>query len=172
MTGAYALSRSAFRDLPGRVQLPITALVANFPAPAEVVIFLDSQYFRGNCTADDYLLALTGCLTAILDRRSTVAIKFHPAEDDAGRKARIMQAVAAVAHVGDLRELPPDFIGERMACNRDTKVVVGTTALGLYLAERGGQTFSFAPRLAASSVRYARLMRQLPPEFLLLCQPA
>ena len=170
--GAYALSRSAFRDMPGRVQLPTGAMVINLPAPAEVVIFLDSQYFRGNCTADNYLLALTGCLTAILDRSSTVAIKFHPGEHDAQRKAWIMQAVAAVAHVGDLRELPADFIGERMACNRHTKVVVGTTALGLYLAERGGQTFSFAPRLATSSVRYARLLRQLPPEFLRLCQPA
>ena len=170
--GAYALSRSAFMDYPGRVQLPTAALVATHPAPAEVVVFLDSQYFRGNCLVDDYVLAMTGCLTAILDRRSTVAIKFHPAERDAERKAMIMQAVAAIAQVGDLRELPPDFIGERMACNRDTKVVVGTTAVALYLAEQGARAFSFAPRLATSSARYAHLMRQLPPEFLRLCQPA
>lgn len=170
--GVYALSRNAFKDYPGRVQLPTASLVANVPAPAEVVIFLDSHYFRGNCAADDYLLALTGCLSTILDHRATAAIKFHPAECDVQRKARIMQAVAALAQVADLRELPPDFIGERMACAPDTKVVVGTTSLGLFLAEQGGQTFTFAPRLATSSDRYARLLRQLPPEFLLRCQPA
>ena len=170
--GVFALSRSAFSGYPGRVQLSAAAIAADVPAPADVVIFLDSQYFRGNCTADAYLLAMTGCLAAILDRRSTVAIKFHPAENDAGRKGRMLDAIAALTHVGDLRELPPDFVGERMACHRDTKVVVGTTALGFYLAERGCQTFTFAPRLAESSVRYDRLLRQLPDEFLRLCQPA
>ena len=170
--GVYALSRNAFKDYPGRIQLPTASLAASHPVPAEVVIFLDSHYFRGNCPADDYLSALTACLTAILDHRATAAIKFHPAEQDARRKDRIMQAVAALACIADLRELPADFIGERMTCTPDTKVVVGTTALGLFLAEQGAQTFTFAPRLAASSERYAHLLRQLPPEFLHHCQSA
>jgi len=49
-------------------------------------------------------------------------------------------------------------------------VVVGTSAIGLYLGERGFQTFTFAPRIARNSERYAKIVGEIPREFREICQ--
>lgn len=170
--GACALSRNAFLGFPGRIQLAAASVEAATPPPAETILFLDSQYFLGNCTTADYITALTGCLAAVLKGSSSVAIKFHPGERDEARKQQILAAVREVGRVHHLTELPPSFIGERMAFDPEVNIIVGTSAIGFYLGGRGFRTFTFAPRLVPSSPRFARVMAGIPAEFLEVCQSA
>lgn len=170
--GVYALSKGGFRNFPGRVQLDCGRVAGTVPLPAPVVIFLDSQYFLGNCTERDYVDALCGCLRVLLDAPTSVAMKFHPAESDTARKQRIIEAVASVEGIKSLVELSPTFVGERMKPSDNAKVVVGTSAIGLYLGERGFRTFTFAPRVAPTSAKYAKIIEEIPQEFLKICQGA
>lgn len=171
--GVYALSKDAFKNFPKRTALPFRDISAPLPAPAEIVVFLDSQYLLGNCAFADYKAAVLDTVSKLCGQRpKSVALKFHPRETDLQRKSGLLEAVASLGGVTSVSELPPGFVGERMAFSADVQVVVGTTALGFYLGERGFRTFTFAPRLAASSPRYARLMADVPPEFFAVCQPA
>lgn len=168
--GAYALSKASFKDFPGRVQLSLNDLPATAAAPGDVVVFLDSQYFIGNCEPADYLRAVTDCLSRVVTRPSTVAVKFHPAERDDDRREKMKQAIRELPHVTAVVELPAGFIGERMAFDPDQIVIVGTSALGLYLGDRGFRTYTFALRLVDASPRYAAVVREIPPQFLEVCR--
>ncbi len=167
--GAYALSSSAFPGFPLRIQLPFLELESTVPVPADVVIFVDSQYLIGNCTVDQYLAALKAALERILERSSTVAIKFHPAEKDTQRRQRFMSEISALKQVSGIDELPAEFIGERMAAGGTAKVLIGTTSLGFYLGERGFEVHTFAPRIAAVSPKFAEVMKEFPSQFMEVC---
>lgn len=170
--GACALSKNAFVGFPGRIQLPADHVEAASPPPAKTILFLDSQYFLGNCSTADYIAALTGCLAAVLKAPSSAAIKFHPGERDEARKRQIIAAVQAVGQIRDLTELPASFVGERMAFDPQVNIIVGTSAIGFYLGGRGFRTFTFAPRLIPASPRFARVMAGIPAGFLEVCQSA
>ncbi len=169
--GACAVSKSGFANLPHRIQLPYESLVATVEAPAQVVIFLDSQYFQGNCAPEDYITALAASLRNIVTEKCTAAIKFHPGEKDAVRKERFKQVIKSVETISDLTELPTSFTAERMIFDPRVKVIVGTSALGFYMGERGFPTYTFAPRLIDSSPKFAKVMKGLPKEFLEVCRP-
>jgi hypothetical protein len=154
------------------MQLPYDSLIATTPVPAGVMIFLDSQYLQGSCTTENYITALTDCLANIVQSPSTAAIKFHPGEKNPERKSQIMDAIRAVQSITSLIELPTDYIAERMIFDPQIKAVVGTSALGFYIGERGFQTFTFSTRLAKTSPKYAKILEQLPPQFLEVCQSA
>ncbi len=167
---AYALSTDAFSGFPGRVQLPFNGMTTELVVPAMVNIFLDSQYLVGNCTADDYAQSLIACLAGVVEFRSSVAIKFHPNERDKQRKAEIIAMIGSLDNVSSVVELPQTFVGERMSFNPQSKIVVGTTALGYYLGERGFETYSFSRRIAVKSPRFARVMAQIPQGFWRVCK--
>lgn len=168
--GVFALSKGGFKGFPGRVQLESRHIALAIPLPAPLLIFLDSQYFLGNCTEEAYTGALCDSLRVIAAAGTSAAIKFHPAERDAARKQRIMKAVRSLGTISELIELPPSFVGERMEFSPDAKVVVGTSAIGLYLGERGFNTFTFAPRIAPTSEKYAKIVEDIPAEFREVCQ--
>lgn len=168
--GVFALSTGGFKNFPGRVQLESKHLSLAVPLPSSLMIFLDSQYFLGNCSEESYIQALCESLRVIAGARRTAAIKFHPAENDSLRKKRIMEAVRALGVIHDLIELPASFVGERVEFSADAAVLVGTSALGLYLGERGFQTFTFAPRIALTSAKYAKVLEGIPQEFREVCQ--
>ena len=168
--GVFALSKGGFKNFPGRVQLESRHLSLAIPLPSPLMIFLDSQYFLGNCTEEAYVGALCESLRVIAGARASAAIKFHPAESDPERKQRIMEAVRSLGGINDLIELPASFVGERVEFSADATVVVGTSALGLYLGERGFQTFTFAPRIAPSSAKYAKVLEGIPEEFREVCR--
>ena len=168
--GVYALSKHAFKGFPGRIQLPANEILAELPLPAEIVIFLDSQYFLGNCTEAAYTHALLAGLANLLNGPTQVAIKFHPSENWPERKQRITESILSLPDVAGLTEVPGDFIAERMACAPDARILVGTSAIGYFLGERGFSSFSFAPRLKDASKRYEKMLEQIPPEFSRVCQ--
>jgi len=168
--GALALSKCAFRGFPKRVILPFKDLKSIVEVPADVMIFLDSQYIIGNCDSDQYLAALTAGLSNIISSKSIVAIKFHPSEKNLERRERFKAEILKITEISSLIELPSDYIAERMAFDPNTKVLIGTSSLGFYTGERDFQTYTFAPRLAASSQKYAQIMNEFPPEFLQLCK--
>ncbi len=162
---AYALSKDAFGGFPRRVQLPFVEMAANLAVPADINIFLDSQYLIGNCTADDYIQALIECLTALIQTRSSVAIKFHPNEKNSDSKARMIKLIESLDNVSEVIELPQSFIGERMCFEPHAKIIVGTTALGFYLGERKFETYSFVGRLVGKSQRFDRVIEEIPEGF-------
>jgi len=168
--GVFALSKGGFKNFPGRVQLNPWGVTLAIPLPASLVIFLDSQYLLKNCTEEDYVTALCDSLRVIAGSGKSAAIKFHPAERDQARKQRVMKAVRALGEIDTLIELPASFVGERMEFSADAMVVVGTSAIGLYLGERGFQTFTFAPRIAPTSAKYAKVMGEIPREFREVCR--
>jgi hypothetical protein len=168
--GVFALSKGGFKNFPGRVQLESLSVSLAIPVPSPLMIFLDSQYFLGNCTEAAYVTALCDSLRVIADSGTSAAIKFHPAERDPVRRQRIMEAVRALEGINDLIEVPASFVGERMQFSADAKVLVGTSAIGLYLGERGFRTFTFAPRIALTSAKYAKVMEGIPDEFREVCQ--
>jgi hypothetical protein len=169
--GCYALSPCSFKGFPGRVQLPFQDVSMGIEAPADTIVFLDSQYLIGNCTMDAYAQALTECLSSLPGRPFSLALKFHPNERDLSRKASVLNAVASIPAVSSVVELPATFIGERISQDPGTRIVVGTSAIGFYLGERGFPTFTFAPRLASTSPKFAAVMNGIPPDFLRVCQP-
>jgi hypothetical protein len=168
--GVFALSKGGFKGFPGRVLLESQHLAQAIPLPAPLVIFLDSQYFLGNCSEESYTNALCESLRVIAADSSSTAIKFHPAERDSARKQRILEAVRTLPEIHQLSELPASFVGERMEFHVDAKVVVGTSAIGLYLGERGFRTFTFAPRIAATSPKFSKVLETIPREFREICQ--
>jgi hypothetical protein len=168
--GVFALSKGGFKNFPGRTQLESRHLSLAVPLPSPLMIFLDSQYFLGNCTEENYVRALCDSLREITGERASAAIKFHPAESDPERKRRIMEAVRSLGGINNLIDLPASFVGERVEFSADATVVVGTSALGLYLGERGFQTFTFAPRIAPSSAKYAKVLEGIPQEFREVCR--
>ena len=168
--GVYALSKHAFKGFPGRIQLPANEIIADLPLPGEIVIFLDSQYFLGNCTEEAYTRALLAGLVNLLDRPTQIAMKFHPSETLPERKQRIMESILGLPDVAGLTEVPGDFIGERMTFAVGTRILVGTSAIGYFLGERGFSSFSFAPRLKSASEKYGKMLKQIPPEFSKVCQ--
>lgn len=170
--GACAISSAAFKDFPGRIQLPYKDLPATTPVPAEVMIFIDSQYVIGNCTLEEYLGALKESLVNIVQSPATAAIKFHPAERDQKRRQRIMDEISSLPCITGLGELPPGYVAEKMAFDPATKVFIGTSSLGFYTGERGFQTYTFAPRIAAVSPKFAGIMKEFPREFEEVCKPA
>lgn len=170
--GACAISAAAFQEMPNRIQLPFRELSATTTAHADVMIFTDSQYRVGNCKPDDYIAALVASVAKIVTEPSSAAIKFHPAERDEALKQRFKEAIRAVPRITEVSELPPDFVAERMAFDPATKVLIGTSSLGFYLGERGFPIFTFAPRLAAKSPKFAAMMEEFPKEFRDVCQPA
>jgi len=170
--GVYAISKGGFKNFPGRVQLQPLSVSLAIPLPALLIIFLDSQYLLGNCTEEAYVTAVCDSLRVIADTGTSAAIKFHPAETDPARKQRITKAIRGLEQINDLVELPASFIGERMKFNAAAKILVGTSAIGLYLGERGFRTFTFAPRIALASANYAKVVEGIPHEFLEVCQKA
>jgi hypothetical protein len=170
--GVCALSQAAFADFPNRIQLPFKELAATVPVPAEAMVFVDSQHILGNCTTDEYLTALKDALTAVLPSPTTVAIKFHPAEKDPARRSRFIGEISALPCVSSLVELPLDYVAERMAFDPSTKIFIGTSSLGFYTGERGFQTYTFAPRIAAASPKFAAVMEAFPKQFIEVCTPA
>jgi hypothetical protein len=170
--GCCALSTAAFHNYPGRIQLPFKEFESTVPVPADVMVFVDSQYIIGNCTPEQYLEALTAGLENIVKQSSTVAIKFHPGEKDPKRKQRFLDAITGLNCVTSVFELPGDYIAERMKTGMDTKVIIGTTSIGYYLCERGFHVYTFAPRIAEVSQKYAKIMKEFPRQFLEVCLTA
>lgn len=169
--GACAVTKPAFKGFPKRIQLPYESMEATVPVPAEIIIFLDSQYVQGACSIESYITALTESLAAMPGGKATAAIKFHPAEKDSARRQRILEAVMSVEKILSLAELPADFAGERMILDPSSKVLVGTSAAGFYIGERGFPTFTFAKRIPTMDPSFGKVLASLPPAFLEVCRP-
>ncbi|MFT4176370.1 MAG: hypothetical protein QM627_06905 [Luteolibacter sp.] len=170
--GACALTKPAFKGFPRRIQLPYERMDATVPPPAEIVIFLDSQYIQGACQVGSYLAALTSALAALPGGKTSAAVKFHPAEKDATRRKRIFDAIRSVETIDSLIELPAGFSGERMILDPSVKIVVGTSAAGFYIGERGFPAFTFARRIVELEPSFKKIADGLPPSFLDVCRPA
>jgi len=169
--GACAVTKPAFKGFPKRIQLPYERMEATVPVPAEIVIFLDSQYVQGSCSVDNYVTALTASLVALPGGKATAAIKFHPAEKDTARRQRIFDAIKGVGNIVSLVELPPEFSGERMILDPSVKIVVGTSAAGFYIGERGFDAYTFAERITKMEPSFSKVFSSLPPSFLEVCRP-
>jgi hypothetical protein len=170
--GVYALSKSAFKDFPARIQLSSSHVSMPSPLPAGLMVFLDSQYIIGNISEEAYTKALVDCLSHVIGGETSAAVKFHPGEKDFERKSRIIRAIETIQGITGLKEIPPEYVAERMVFDENAKVVVGTSAIGLYLGSRGFQTYTFAPRLVPTSERFAKVFQQIPAEFLEVCHSA
>lgn len=167
--GVYALSKDAFQGFPGRVQLPPRSAAAEATIAERVLVVLDSHYLIGNCAVDDYLGVMVGELAKLLDETADVAVKFHPRDTDAARRRMIVERIASVPRVRGVRVLPNEFVGERMGFDANVKVLVGTSALGYYLADAGFETHTFAPALAQRVPRFQPVADLLPQAFLNAC---
>jgi len=169
--GACAVTKSAFQGFPKRIQLPYERMEATVTPPAEIVVFLDSQYIQGACSEENYVTALTSSLAALPGGKATAAIKFHPVEKDTARRQRILDAIRSVETISSLTELPAGFAGERMVLDPSVKVVVGTSAAGFYIGERGFAAYTFAERITRMEPSFAKVFASLPPSFLEVCRP-
>lgn len=165
--GSFALSKDAFKDFPGRVQLSLSDLPAGEAVNEDIVIFLDAQYV-GKPIESEYTRALLDCLRGLIDKPSSVAVKFHPRETDPERKERFLSAIRDLESVTGIVELPPSFVGERMVADRPIKAVVGTSAIGIYLGGMSFPTYTFAHRLEP----LRELVGSMPPRFHEVCKPA
>jgi len=169
--GVYALSPSAFLGFPGRVQLDFRNLPPTGEAlKADLLILLDSQYFIGGCHYEEYKQALLICVQNMADEGDVIAVKFHPAEKNIVRKLDLKAALLAVPGISSLDELPGEFIAERMPYSHDLTVIVGTTALGLYMGNRGFRTVTFARRLVPFSEKIAAFINDIPQPFFAVCE--
>jgi len=169
--GVYALSPSAFIGFPGRIQLDFQNLPSNGEAlKADLLILLDSQYFIGACRAEEYKQALLECVRNIAEEGDIIAVKFHPAEKNVVRKMDLKAALLSIPGISSLHELPGEFIAERMPYSSDVTVIVGTTALGLYMGNRGFRTVTFARRLVPFSEKIAAFINDIPQPFFAVCE--
>lgn|GEM_PF-2871161 len=169
--GVYALSQSAFIGFPGRIQLDFRNLPPTGDSlKADLLILLDSQYFIGGCHYEEYKQALLACVRNIADEGDAIAVKFHPAEKAIERRMDLKAALLSIPGISSLHELPGEFIAERMPYNSDVTVIVGTTALGLYMGNRGFRTVTFARRLAPFSENIAAFINDIPQSFFAVCE--
>lgn len=169
--GVYALSPSAFIGFPGRIQLDFRNLPATGEAlKADLMILLDSQYFIGACHYEEYKQALLACVRNMAADGDIIALKFHPAEKTIERKMDLKTALLSIPGIASLHELPGEFIAERMPYSKDVTVIVGTTALGLYMGNRGFRTVTFARRLAPFSEKIAAFINDIPEPFFAVCE--
>jgi len=169
--GAYALSLTGFAGFPGRVQLPFHDLPSTGDDPqAEVLILTDSQYFIGGCSYEEYKRALLDCVRQAAPAGARIAIKFHPGERTTARKEDLQQALAELPGIVSVKELPSAFIAERMVGDSGAIVIVGTTALGLYMGSRGFRTITFARRLHGSSPKITAFIDDIPKVFFDVCE--
>ncbi|HVJ47247.1 MAG TPA: hypothetical protein VM511_12715, partial [Luteolibacter sp.] len=79
--GSFAISEAAFPGFPNRKLLSLEDLPSGEALQQDVVVFLDAHYYNKDIE-EEYKQALKECLGSLIDKPSTVAVKFHPRDTD------------------------------------------------------------------------------------------
>lgn len=162
---AYAISKLAFRGMPGRVDVApdLPPLPAGQP-PGRNLLILDTSYLHQGLEWKNYEQAVIGILESSVSREAPLLMKFHPADTEAQARYE-----ALVSHLRDfgfpsIERAPRDFQIEENLTAADL-LVFGTTSLGYYMALAGARVRCFADRIAGLSFEDWIRRGDLPEDF-------
>ena len=162
---SFAISKPAFKDMPGRV-----SVAANLPSlppgspPGSTYVILDAAYIHCAIRWEDYEAALVGSVLAHSPPGLELRIKFHPADDDAHRRFSSISRSLVQEGYGKIRLLDPDFTVEENLTANDL-LIFGLTSLGYYAAVEGVRLACYADRIEGLSIPYLINRGRLPNDF-------
>lgn len=148
---ACAISKLAFRGMPGRVD--VSACLPPLPPgipPGRILLILDTSYLHQGLIWQNYEDAIVTTLREDAPHTAELLVKFHFADPEADTRFRSLAGRLDSFGFPSIRKLPRDFQIEENLTSEDL-LVFGTTSLGYYTSLAGGRVKCFAGAIEGMS---------------------
>lgn len=163
---AYAISKHAFRGMPGRAD--VTKHLPSMPAVDETnntYVILDSVYLHLRIPWENYENALVAAVLKHSPPSSELRIKFHFADARAQQRFGSIRERLVEAGLSSICLLGSDFAVEDNLTSEDL-LIFAVTSLGYYSALAGARVKSFADAIDGLPLHTLILNGALPGDFL------
>jgi len=162
---AYAISKHAFHDMPGRAD--VSGHIPSLPqsdGPANTYVILDTSYLHRGVRWQAYENALVAAILAAAPTSGELRIKFHFVDPKASQRFESIRARLSTGGVRSVSMLGSDFQVEENL-TRDDLVLFAVTSLGYYAALAGARVKCFAGDIDGVSISSWIANGCLPADF-------
>lgn len=162
---AYAISKHAFHDMPGRTD--VSAHVPPLPpgnGTGTTYVILDACYLHHDIRWEDYENALVASVLQHAPQAGDLLVKFHFADAMAPQRFESIRQRLAGSGVGPLKMLGADYSVEERLTHEDL-LLFALSSLGYYAALAGARVRCFAAGIAGVSLDSWIAATRLPADF-------
>ena len=163
---AYAISKHAFYDMPGKID--VAAHLPHLPCgdgPVITYVILDASYLHQGICWQTYEKALVDAVLKHAPPYAEICIKFHFADSQALKRFQNIRERLAERGLTSARLLESDFSVEANLTRQDL-LLFAVTSLGYYAALAGAKVRCFAENIEDLSLSSWIGKSWLPADFL------
>ncbi len=164
-SAAYAISKYAFRGMPGRIDVS-THLPPMPPGtpPGKIYLILDASYLHQSVSWEDYENAMVDAVCRSASPTHDLLVKFHFADPNPQQKIESFRQRLVGSGFQPVQLLANHFSIEENLTKQDL-LLFATTSLGYYTALSEGRVICFAGHIKGISVPAWIADGGLPPDF-------